>query len=127
MDRTLLVVDDSKLARLAVGRALAAVRPAWKILEAEDADTALALARRCAPDAAVIDFNMPGRDGLSLVSDLRSLRPEMPLAVISANFQEEVVARARRLQARFLPKPLQREAFSVFVEEAEMAAERSVP
>ena len=121
MGRSLLVVDDSKLARLAVERALAACRPDWRLLEAPNADAALVIAKTFAPDMAVIDFNMPGRDGLSLAADLRALRPDMPLAIVSANFQTEVVERARRIRADFLPKPLQRDAFGAFVEKAESA------
>jgi DNA-binding NarL/FixJ family response regulator len=121
MGRSLLVVDDSRLARLAVARALAAFRPGWRVLEAPNADDALVLAKTFAPDVAVIDFNMPGRDGLQLAADLRALRPRMPLAIVSANFQTEVVERARRIRADFLPKPLQRDAFGAFLEKAESA------
>jgi Response regulator containing CheY-like receiver domain and AraC-type DNA-binding domain len=40
---------------------------------------------------ALIDFNMPGRDGLQLAADLRVVHPGMPLAVVSANHQDEIV------------------------------------
>ena len=49
---------------------------------------------------------MPGRDGLHLAAELRRLKPGMPLAVISANHQVEVVTRAREVGATFLQKPL---------------------
>ena len=38
---------------------------------------------------------MPGRDGLSLAADLAELQPRMPVAVVSANVQTEVIERAR--------------------------------
>ena len=50
-------------------------------------------------DIALLDFNMPGRDGLALAAELRALKPDMPLALISANTQHEIVlagARGRR-------------------------------
>jgi FixJ family two-component response regulator len=49
---------------------------------------------------------MPNRDGLHLAADLRKLRPRMPIGIISANNQQEVVDRTSALGATFLPKPL---------------------
>jgi FixJ family two-component response regulator len=62
---------------------------------------------------------MPGRDGLELAAELRELRPEMPVAVISANLQTEIVNRARSVGAEFLAKPLTEEAMKAFIFQAE--------
>ena len=43
MTRKVLIVDDSKLARMAIIKALDSVRPGLGWLEASDADSALAL------------------------------------------------------------------------------------
>ena len=112
-----LVVDDSKLARMAIAKALNALRPEWVRVEAANADEALALARQEPVQMALLDFNMPGRDGLTLASELRALDPGMPVAVISANHQEEVVRRAREVGTTFLPKPLTEQAMGAFLEE----------
>ena len=96
MTYKLLIVDDSKLARMAATKALKALYPDWTRVEAANADEALSLAKQTAFDIALLDFNMPGRDGLQLAADLLALRPSMPLAVISANHQDEIVARAKR-------------------------------
>ena len=113
-----LVVDDSKLARMAVAKALKAVQPDWSRVEAANADEALALVKSDAFDMAIIDFNMPGRDGLQLAAEMLSLRPGMPLAVISANHQIEVVTRAKEVGATFLQKPLAEKALADFATEA---------
>jgi CheY-like chemotaxis protein len=119
MAYTILVVDDSKLARMAVGKALNALRPDWRRLEATNADEALALVNQEQVDCALVDFNMPGRDGLCLASDFRGLRPDMPVAVVSANVQNEVIARASEVGAQFLAKPLTESALGAFLEHAE--------
>ena len=118
MPYKILIVDDSKLARMAVGKALKAVQPDWSRVEAANADEALALAKSDAFDVAIIDFNMPGRDGLQLAAEMLSLRPGMPLAVISANHQVEVVAHAKQVGATFLQKPLAEKALADFLAEA---------
>ena len=118
MPYKVLIVDDSKLARMSVAKALMNLHPDWTRLEASNADEAMTLARREAVDIALLDFNMPGRDGLALAADLRGLNTGMPLAVVSANFQEEIVNRARDVGATFLTKPLTEQQLRSFLDSA---------
>jgi len=115
MTYKLLIVDDSKLARMSVAKAMKALYPDWTRVEAANADEALALSGDGAFDIALLDFNMPGRDGLELAGDLRQAHPKMPIAIISANHQDEIVARAKAIGATFLPKPLTETALSGFL------------
>lgn len=115
MNYRILIVDDSKLARMAVAKALAAVCPAWTRVEAANAEEALNLVKGDGVDLAMLDFNMPGRDGLDLAAELRSIDSDIPLAVISANHQIEIVNRAHELGATFLSKPLTEQALREFV------------
>lgn len=114
-----LIVDDSKLARMAVAKALAGARPNWTKIEAANAEEAIAQIAAANPDVSVFDFNMPGRDGLDLAAEARSLKPAMPVAIISANSQQEIVDRAIALGAYFLAKPLTDKAFADFLADAE--------
>ena len=118
MTYKILVVDDSKLARMSVAKALTALRPDWTRVEAANADEALILAEQSPIDIALLDFNMPGRDGLELAAQLLALNPGMPVAVISANHQSEIVARAREVGAIFLTKPITEQALGEFIDHA---------
>jgi YesN/AraC family two-component response regulator len=111
----LLIVDDSKLARMAVIRALNSCYPDWQRIEAGSAADALKLVQDEKPHIALVDFNMPNRDGLDLAADLRALTPDMPIGIISANHQQEVVDRARGLGAAFLPKPVTENSLREFL------------
>ncbi len=115
MPVTVLIVDDSKLARIVAGKALAELQPEWQKIEASGSDEALALLERESADIALIDFNMAGKDGLELASDLRTLRPDMPIAIITANIQDEIIARARQIGAAFVAKPLTAESLEGFI------------
>jgi CheY-like chemotaxis protein len=115
----ILIVDDSKLARMSVAKVLGGLRPEWQRSEATNADEALALVRQQPVDIALLDFNMPGRDGLSLAAELRQLQPGMPVALISANVQTEVRTRTEEVGAHFLPKPLTQQALAAFLDDAE--------
>jgi CheY-like chemotaxis protein len=112
---TVLIVDDSKLARIVAGKAVAALQPDWDRLEAGNANDALAILREQKVDLAMIDFNMPEMDGLALAAEVRALHPSMPIAVITANIQDEVIARAREVNATFVSKPITEEALRGFV------------
>lgn len=112
-----LVVDDSKLARISVMTKLAALRPTWKCVEAKDADEALTLIGQSDFDLALLDFRMPGSmDGLELASQLMAGRKDLAVAIISANAQIETIDRAHALNAEFLSKPLEIEAFRAFLD-----------
>jgi FixJ family two-component response regulator len=63
----------------------------------------------------LLDFNMPGKDGLALAAELRTLDPNVHVAVISANHQVEVVNRAQAAGAVFLPKPLTEKSLKEFL------------
>ena len=115
MQNKALIVDDSKLARMVMASAFRRLRPDWELIEATGADEALGAIESDPVDIALIDFNMPGLDGLELVARIRQRAPEMPIAVVSANLQDEIVARTRELKAAFIPKPLTDEALGAFL------------
>lgn len=117
----ILVVDDSKLARMAVIKALKAIYPDCTRIEAANADEALDKIKSDDPDIAVFDFNMPGRDGLTLAEEVLALKPKMPLAIISANHQKEVVDRAHAVGAVFLGKPVTEPALKEFMTNAALS------
>lgn len=112
---TILIVDDSKLARMAVNKALNTLYPEWKRLEAANAEEAVAAVKQLAPDVALLDFNMPGRDGLDLAAELRQANPRMAVAVVSANRQQQIVDRTSAAGATFLAKPITEAALGQFL------------
>jgi CheY-like chemotaxis protein len=118
MGYKVLIVDDSKLARMSVAKALANLHPDWTRIEATNADEAIVLLRQSLADIALLDFNMPGRDGLSLAAELRELDDTMPVALISANMQQEILTRAGAVGAHFLAKPLTQQALGGFLADA---------
>lgn len=118
MTYKLLIVDDSKLARMAVTKALTSCHPDWQRVEAGNAADALKAVQADRPDIAIIDFNMPNKDGLDLAAELRALTPNMPIGIISANHQQQVVDRARALGASFLPKPVTEQSLREFLKGA---------
>jgi CheY-like chemotaxis protein len=118
MGYKVLIVDDSKLARMAIAKVLRALHPDWTQVEAVNADEALASVQTTKIDITILDFNMPGRDGLALAAELRERKPTMPVAVISANHQTEIVNRSHLTGAAFLAKPVTQDALAGFLGDA---------
>ena len=112
---TVLLVDDSKLARIVAGKTIAALQPDWQRLEASNAEEALAVVEAQTVDLAVLDYNMPGKDGLELAAELRQAYPQMPIAIVTANVQNEIIARARELNATFVGKPVTEDTIKGFL------------
>jgi CheY-like chemotaxis protein len=115
---TVLIVDDSKLARIVVWKAIAALQPEWSRVEAANAEEALEAVGKQSVDLAVLDFNMPGKNGLVLAAELRQAYPKMPIAIVTANVQNEIISRARELNSSFVGKPVTEEAIRGFLKGA---------
>jgi CheY-like chemotaxis protein len=115
MATTVLIVDDSKLARIVAAKAISALQPAWERVEASNADEAMTLLGERQIDVALLDYNMPGKNGLELAAQLRALHPTMPIALITANVQDEVIASARAVNASFVSKPLTEDGLRNFM------------
>lgn len=115
---TILIVDDSKLARIVASKAITALQPEWIRVEAGSADEALELVAARQIDVALLDFNMPGKNGVELATELRKARPALPIALITANIQNEVIDSAKAVGATFVAKPVTQEGLQAFLTEA---------
>ena len=118
MTYTVLIVDDSKLARMSVAKVLSTLHPDWKRIEAANATEALQQTRELSPEVVLVDFNMPGKDGVTLAAELRALDPRIRVAVVSANRQMEVIKRTEAAGAAFLPKPVNETSLADFLSSA---------
>lgn len=119
MKATVLIVDDSKLARIVVAKAIAALQPNWERVEAGNAEQAMQQMASHRVDVALLDYNMPGKNGLELAKDLRDLFPNLPIAILTANVQDEILAAARAVGAAFVSKPITEDALRGFLAEAD--------
>lgn len=87
-----LIVEDDAAVRQLVRMALASA--GFRVLEAADGPSALALIDRNRPSAIVLDLMLPGMSGVGFAEELRRrrLRPEVPIVVLSAAVGAERLA-----------------------------------
>ncbi|QBS42821.1 MULTISPECIES: response regulator transcription factor [Nocardia] len=79
---TVLVVDDDEDVLASVERGLRL--SGFHVLVARDGAQALRSVNEHAPDAIVLDMNMPVLDGAGVVTALRAMGNEVPICVLSA-------------------------------------------
>jgi two-component system, NarL family, nitrate/nitrite response regulator NarL len=80
-----LVVDDHPAVRAELARLLGADGDLAPVISCSSAPEAIGRARRLRPLVAVVDYRLPGRDGLALTLELKRL-PEPPGVVIYSAF-----------------------------------------
>jgi response regulator NasT len=104
-DKSLLLVDDDRLVLVMLARGLSDL--GYKIRMAESSDEAEAsLMGGERPDLAIIDINMPGKNGLYLAERLRSL-DRIPFIFLSAYSDPAFVQQAAEYGALgYLIKPI---------------------
>ncbi len=99
--KRVLIVDDHELVRRGIAGVLRGGQAGAEAEVGEAGDSASALARLHAEpwDAVLLDVNMPGRDGLDLLQEIRRLWPRVPVLVLTAYPEEELAVRCIRLGA----------------------------
>ncbi|MBF0422543.1 MAG: response regulator [Magnetococcales bacterium] len=107
--RKALIVDDSSLARMMVRKFFSESFKDWDLLEAKDGDDALALVEGQTLHLALIDFNMPGMNGIDLSEKLLEKHPDLSIHLVTANIQERMQLRAESIGIGFIKKPINQE------------------
>ena len=106
MNKTVLVVDDSRVSRMMLSKVIASIDDSWKVIEAEDGQQAVDKALVETPDLIVMDINMPVMDGFQAIEILRPKLPDTTMILLSANIQSSSQARAEELSVHFIAKPV---------------------
>lgn len=104
---TILVVDDVMTERLNVTSILK--KAGHEVLEAENGQIALDMAKAHGPAVVIMDIVMPIMDGFAATKRIRQSPETMhiPIVVVSSKHQESDFARAKMLGAKgYLVKPV---------------------
>src|SRR5688572_32290438 len=83
-----LVVDDSTFVRKAVRRVLDATEDIRVVAEAATGAEALVHVARMRIDVITLDVQLPDISGLLVLQQLRALRPDLPVLMLSSRTQQ---------------------------------------
>jgi DNA-binding NtrC family response regulator len=105
-----LLVDDDLALLQALPEALRLRMGGVKVDTADSAAAALDLIAARDYDAIVTDIKMPGIDGLELLAEIRTQRPDTPTVMITGHGEHDLVVQALRGGAYdFIQKPIDRD------------------
>ena len=100
----ILVVDDDRLVLATLSHGL--MQAGYEVIDADNGDDAILLARERRPDLALLDIRMEGKSGFDVAAYLREYC-QIPFMFLSAFSDDATVAQVKALGAvAYLVKPL---------------------
>jgi response regulator NasT len=100
----ILVVDDDRLVLATITHGLA--QAGYEVIDADNGDDAILLARQHKPDLALLDIRMEGKSGFDVAAYLREYL-HVPFMFLSAFADDDTVQQVKALGAvAYLVKPL---------------------
>ena len=112
---TVLIVDDSRLSRMMIRTFITQAHPDWTIIEASNGQEALEKTVTLTVDVITVDLNMPGMDGLTLVTTFKDRYPAAHITLLTANIQDRVRHFAAAAGVGFITKPITEDNLLAFL------------
>src|SRR6185436_10800924 len=91
-----LIADDDPEARARLERALRESGDGWDVCHAASAKEALARVTGADVECVLLDYRLPDADGLSCLRELRRVRPDVPVLMVTGSGSEEVAVEAMK-------------------------------
>jgi len=121
MKRTVLIAEDEEKMRRILEVNL---QDQYRVLLARDGEEALRIFKENEVNLLLTDMRMPERDGLSLLHEVKRLRPGVPVILITAyGTIESAVNAMKEGAADYLLKPIRMEEVGLVIERAFLHAD----
>ncbi len=111
----IVVVEDEKIKRITLTDAL--LRAGHEVASYDDPLNAIEAIKEDNFDLVVTDLKLPHMDGLDLLKNLKAMRPEMPVIVMTAYATVDTAVKAMKLGAYdYITKPFSSEELLLIIE-----------
>jgi len=98
--KRILIIDDHPMMRQGLAQLIGAEADLTVCGESENAGQALDAIRAVDPDLVLADISLPDKSGLELIKDFQSVRPGLPVLVISMHDESLYAERVLRAGGR---------------------------
>jgi HD-like signal output (HDOD) protein len=105
MNHHILIVDGETNQLHALQRSFRRLRDGWTVNVAENAAKALSILSSQAVEILITETQLPGMDGLELLSKTRKIFPQVIRIVLSGRSQQELVLKSLGIAHQYLTKP----------------------
>ena len=109
---SVVVIDDDPDVRAFIYASL--LEMGYRVEQAADGQTGVALVERTRPDVVVLDYVMPGMSGAEVAAQILKTRPEQPILFVSGYSETDDIRRAAP-NASLLAKPFRPDALDAAV------------
>jgi two-component system, NarL family, invasion response regulator UvrY len=92
--RRVLLVDDHPVIRQGIRRILTHAFSDFTVAEAETGEQAIEFSQASAWDLIILDLSLPGLSGLDVIRDVRRVRPQARIIVVSVHPPHQFARRA---------------------------------
>jgi two-component system nitrogen regulation response regulator GlnG len=102
--KKILIVDDEETVRYSFRKLFR--EPGYTIIEAANGLEALSVLKKDSPDLVLMDIEMPGLNGLEAIQRIKSMKPQLPVIIMTAfGTSERVIAAMKYGAYDYLEKP----------------------
>ena len=115
----ILIADDHPLVRQGLKQLLAAEPDMTVVGEAKNADETLELARSLEWDVLILDYSMPGGNGLVVLKEIKRSYPRRPVLILSMHPEDSIAISVLRAGAAgYINKECASEELTVAIRKA---------
>lgn len=108
----ILIADDHAIVRKGLIEIISDESDLQVCCEAKNSDEVLEHVRNKNIDIIILDINMPGKSGLDVLRDVKLIKPELPVLILSINPEDQFARRCLRAGAAgYMNKDIEPEEF----------------
>ena len=112
---SILVVEDGKSQRIMLNDFL--VSQGHQVSEAEDGQEAIIKVKQNYYDLVLLDYRLPGMDGMEVLERIKAINPEIDVIVMTAYGTVDIAVRAMKLGAAdYISKPIELEELNIMIQ-----------
>ena len=116
-NKCILIVDDEAFMRKNIIDLLSS--KGCRLVEAADGEEAIEIAQREKPDLVLLDINLPKKDGLTVLTELKNILPDLPVIIFTAyGTSERAISAMKKGAYDYLEKPFELDEFLLIIQRA---------
>jgi DNA-binding NarL/FixJ family response regulator len=112
----IVFVDDEENIISGFKRSLRDFKDIWEMFFFTSQEEALQWFKKNNADILICDYRMPGKNGLELAKEIKNLDPNIKVAFLSGQSDEEVFLEIQKNSDSYISKPCDRECIRKVVE-----------